>query len=286
MGLALLLTGAFMGVEFVVGWWSHSLALVADAGHMLGDTGALALAYWVASVAQRPRSRQCTYGYRRAEVLGALFSSLMLGVISLWVGTRAIERLMSTTPDIHGHGLLATAFVGLIVNLCAAWILHRQGGHNINVRAALLHVIGDVLGSVLAIGAGIAVIAGYPFTDALASLAIGLLLLWGCVRLVREASHVLMEGAPPHLDVDAVERAIAETPGVRSVHDLHVWSLTPDVPMLTAHVVIAPGAHGTDVAKRVGERLHDEFHLEHVTIQPEPAGPAHVPLRLRKSGKT
>lgn len=276
-----------MGAEFVVGWWSHSLALVADAGHMLGDTGALALSYWVASVAQRPRSRRCTYGYRRAEVLGALLSSVMLTVISLWVGTQAIQRLLSTTPlDIHGHGLLATAFVGLLVNLCAAWILHRHGGESLNVRAALLHVFGDILGSVLAMIAGISVLAGYPFTDALASLAIAALLLWGCVRLLREATHVLMEGAPERLDVSAVERTIAETPGVRSVHDLHVWCLTPDVPMLTAHVVIAPSAHGTDVAKRVGERLRDEFRIEHATIQPEPAGPTHVPLRLSKSRKT
>ncbi len=269
-----------MWVELIVGFWSNSLALIADAGHMLGDTGTLALSFWVANIARRPRSTLRTYGYRRAEVLGAVVNASVLALLAVWVAVHAVERLMSQSAVVHGHGLLATAVVGLFVNLTAAWILHRHGGNGLNVRAALLHVMGDLLGSVLAIGAGISVLEGVSIADPLASLAIAVLLLWGGLRLLREATHVLMEGTPAHLNVAELERVIVETPGVRSVHDLHVWSLTPETPMLTAHVVIAPSAHGTDVSRRVGERLRERFRLDHVTIQPEPAGPSLVPLRV------
>jgi cobalt-zinc-cadmium efflux system protein len=247
---------------------------------MLGDSGALAITLWLAHMAERPRSSRRTYGYRRAEVLGAVLNASVLALIAVWIGVHAVERLLSPAIPIHAHGLLATATVGLMVNLAAAWILHRHGGGGIGVRAALLHVMGDLLGSVLAIGAGISVLGGVSIADPLASLAIALLLLWGGLRLLREATEVLMEGAPTHLNVVELERVIRETPGVRSVHDLHVWSLTSDEPMLTAHVVIAPSAHGTDVARLVGDRLREQFQLTHVTIQPEPAGPALVKLRV------
>lgn len=278
---ALALTGGFMWFELAVGLWSNSLALMADAAHMLGDSGALAITLWLAHMSERPRSSRRTYGYRRAEVLGALLNASVLALIAVWIGVHAVERLMSPSPVIHAHGLIITAVAGLIVNLAAAWMLHRHGGGGIGVRAALLHVVGDLLGSVLAIGAGISVLGGASIADPLASLAIAVLLLWGGLRLLREATEVLMESAPTHLNVAELEQAILQTPGVRSVHDLHVWSLTPTEPMLTAHVVIAPSSHGTDVARLVGERLRDQFHLHHVTIQPEPAGPALVKLRVR-----
>jgi cobalt-zinc-cadmium efflux system protein len=280
LGAALGLTLAFLVVELVVGLWSRSLALVADAGHMLGDAGALGLSFWVAHISRRPRSVLRTYGYRRAEVLGAVLNASMLTVIAVWVAVHAVERILSPVQLVHVHGLLGTAVVGLIVNLTAAWILHRHGGGGLNVRAALLHVMGDLLGSILAIGAGVSVLGGATIADPLASLVIALLLLWGGLRLLREATHVLMEGTPTHLNVVELERVIADTPGVRSVHDLHVWSLTPETPMLTAHVVIVPTAHGTDVAQRVGERVREHFRIEHVTIQPEAPGPKLVPLRV------
>lgn len=247
---------------------------------MLGDSGALALSLWVAHVARRPRSIRRTYGYRRAEVLGATLNAAVLTLISVWVGVHAVERLIAPSVVAHAHGLLGTALLGLAVNITSAWILHRHGGGGLNVRAALFHVMGDLLGSVLAIGAGISALGGVSIADPLASLAIAALLLWGGVRLLRDATEILMEGTPTHLNVTELQRVIAETPGVRSVHDLHVWSLTPAEPMLTAHVVIAPSAHGTDVAHRVGERVRECFGIDHVTIQPEPAGPALVPLRI------
>lgn len=279
---ALALTGTFLWVEFAVGLWSHSLALIADAAHMLGDAGALALSLWLAHMAERPRTTRRTYGYRRAEVLGAVVNASTLALIAVWIGVHAVQRLMAPSVPIHAHGLIATAVVGLLVNIGAAWILHRHGGGGIGVRAALLHVLGDLLGSVLAIGAGLSVLSGISIADPLASLAIALLLLWGSLRLMREATGVLMEGAPAHLNVTELEQAILQTPGVRSVHDLHVWSLTSDEPMLTAHVVIAPSFHGTDVARLVGDQLRERFQLHHVTIQPEPAGPALVKLRVRE----
>jgi len=279
---ALALTGTFLWIEFAVGLWSHSLALVADAAHMLGDSGALALSLWLAHMSERPRSSRRTYGYRRAEVLGAAVNASVLALIAVWIGAHAVERVMNPSTAVHAHSLIATAVVGLFVNLTAAWILHRHGGGGIGVRAALLHVVGDLLGSVLAIGAGVSVLGGVSIADPLASLAIAVLLLAGAVRLLREATEVLMEGAPTHLNVVELEQAILQTPGVRSVHDLHVWCLTPNEPMLTAHVVIAPSSHGTDVARLVGDRLRDQFDIHHVTIQPEPAGPELVKLRVRE----
>jgi cobalt-zinc-cadmium efflux system protein len=283
--LALALTAGFMGVEAVVGWWSGSLALLADAGHMLSDSGSLLLALVVAAVAERPRSARKTYGYQRAEVLGALLNAIALLGVAAWIVVEAVHRLDSP-PAVHGTGMMVAAFLGLLVNLSVAAILARQGGGNINVRAALLHVLGDTLGSVAALTAGGLILGlGWTLADPIASLLIAALVTAGSARLLLEATHVLMEGTPKGLDVDAVEATIVASPGVGSVHDLHVWCLTPGEPMLTAHVVLEQGHHGTDVARHVGERLRDQHGIEHVTIQPEPPPPeaAIVPVRrLRK----
>ena len=282
LAVALGLTAAFLVVEVVVGILSGSLALLADAGHMLGDSGALALSLVVAFVAARPRSARKTFGYRRAEVLAALAHAVALAVAATWIVMEAVER-MGAPPPVHAGPMLAAAVAGLGVNLASAWVLHRRAGSGINVRAALAHVLGDALGSVAAIAAGLAMWIGrFYLADPLASVAISCLLVLGAYRLVREATHVLMEGTPEGLDVAALERTILDTPGVDGVHDLHVWEITPGAPMLTAHVVLAPGTHGTDVAARVGQRVTEAHAIAHVTIQPEPPEPAPISIRLKR----
>jgi cobalt-zinc-cadmium efflux system protein len=282
LAVALGLTAAFMGVEVAVGLWSGSLSLLADAGHMLSDATALVASLIVAHIAARPRSPRNTYGYRRAEVLAALLNAGLLAIAAVAIVREAYDRF-AAPPLVHGHGMLATAAGGLVVNLLAAWILHREGGGGLNVRSALFHVLGDALGSVAAMVAGVIVLStGWRFADPLASLGIAVLLGYGVWHLVREATGVIMEAAPAHLDTLALEAAIRAMPGVASVHDLHVWSLTAGAPMLTAHVVLTHGAHGTDVARGVSEMLRERFHIDHATIQPEAPEAALVPLR-RKS---
>lgn len=281
--VALVLTGSFMVVEVVAGFVSGSLALLADAGHMLGDSGALVVSLAAAQIALRPRNPQKTYGYRRAEVVGALLNAMALFVAAIWIVREGAERL-GAPPEVDADTMLATASAGLGINLIAAFILSRGSRGNINVRAALLHVLGDALGSVAAIVAGVLLLfLGWRLADPIASMAISVLLFIGAIRMVRETTHVLMEGTPEGLDPAALERTILETEGVASVHDLHVWSLTPGEPVLTAHVVLEPGAHGTDVARLVGQRLLDTHKVDHVTIQPEAPEPADALVQLRIS---
>ncbi len=281
LAIALGLTASFMGVEVAVGVWSGSLSLLADAGHMLSDATALVASLVVAHIAARPRSPRNTYGYRRAEVIAALLNAALLAVAAIAIVREAAERI-AAPPLVHGQGMMATAAGGLVVNLLAAWVLHHQGGGGLNVRSALFHVLGDALGSVAAMAAGAVVLTtGWRLADPLASLGIAVLLIGGVWHLVREATGVIMEAAPPHLDTLALEGAIRGTAGVESVHDLHVWSLTAGAPVLTAHVVLTHGAHGTDVARAVGEMLRERFAIAHATIQPEAPEAALVSLRRK-----
>jgi cobalt-zinc-cadmium efflux system protein len=279
---ALGLTLAYSAVEAVMGLWTGSLALLADAGHMVTDAAALGLSLVVARIGQRPRSATMTYGYRRAEVIGALANAATMLGISVFILIEAARRLHAPAA-IEGDGLLYTAIGGLLMNLVAALLLSRGHAHDLNVRSAFLHVLGDALGSMAAIVAGVCVKLNLPLADPIASLLIAVVLGVGSLRVLREAADVLMEATPSEVDVMALERTILETPGVSAAHDLHVWCLTPGQPMLTAHVVLKPGSHGTDVAKRVGERLRQQHGLDHVTIQPEPPPPDLIPLRRKKA---
>lgn len=278
---ALILTFAFMIVEVIVGWLSHSLALVADAWHMLSDSGTLLVSIAVATIAMRPRSRQKTYGYRRAEVIAALGNAATLGVAAVWIVREGISRI-AAPEAVAGKNVFYMGIAGLTVNLIAAYLLSRGARDNLNVRSALYHVLGDALGSVAAIVAGVVVsLWGFTLADPIASLMIAALLVYGAWNLVREATHVLMEGTPDGLDLNAIEQTITSTPGVASAHDLHVWAVTPGQPILTAHVVIAEGSHGTDVASRVGKRVAATHKIDHVTIQPEAPEPGLVSLRRK-----
>jgi cobalt-zinc-cadmium efflux system protein len=280
--VALGLTTTFMLVEVAVGLWSGSLALLADAGHMLNDAAALGLSLLITWIAARPRTPKHTFGFRRAEVVGALVNAVALGVAGVLIVTEAVERI-GAPPPVRGVGMMATAILGLLVNLTSAWVLARHGGESINVRAALFHVLSDALGSVAAIVAGVLILAfGWHLADPVASLLIAVFILWGAYRLLRDTTHVLMEGAPAGVDVPELEATIRETEGVEEVHDLHVWSLVPGETLLSAHVVIRPGAHGTDVARLVGVRLEEIHDIQHATIQPESPGVALVELRRKR----
>jgi len=260
-----------MLVEAVVGWWSQSLALIADAGHMLADAAALLLAIVAQRVAAQTRTRARTYGYRRAEVLAAFANGIALGLTAIWIFIEAASRWRAP-PPIRAEAMTITATLGLAVNLGSAVMLWAGArGHNVNTRAALAHVLSDAVGSVGAILAGVLILTlGWTRADPVISAVIGALILWGGWRLVRDTSRVLMEGSPIEIDIAHVEDTIRAVPGVVDLHDLHVWSISDGFDVLTVHVVIGPGHHGTDIVVAVGRRLRERHGLDHSTIQPEP----------------
>ncbi len=269
LGIALALTAGFMGVEAAVGWWSGSLSLLADAGHMLADAGALAMAIAAQRIAARPRSLAQTYGYRRAEVLAAFVNGVVLVVVTLGILFEAIHRL-GNLRDIEGHAMSVTAAVGLAVNVVAAIVLAGGGKGNVNVRAALAHVLSDALGSVGALVAGLMVAyAGLRWADPAASILISLLIAYGSWKLVRETTHVLMQGTPQGRDASEVESVVRAVPGVVDLHDLHVWRVSDGLDVLTVHVVVADGEQGTDIARRVTETLRGKLGIAQATVQPE-----------------
>lgn len=269
LGIATGLTLAYAGVEAGVGWWAGSLALVADAGHMVNDAAALGLAAVAAWLARRPASARHSYGFGRAEFLAALINSLALLVLVLWLAASAIRRLHDPQPVV-GEAVSLVAAVGLGINLLVAWLLGR-GERNLNTRAALLHVLGDLLGSVAALMSGVIVaFTGWTPIDPLLSLVIGALIVVSSLRLLREALHGLMEGAPLALTPEVVGRALATVPGVASVHDLHIWSVGPERTMLTAHLVVRNLQQWETVLDACHALLAAQFAIQHATLQPEP----------------
>lgn len=276
--VALLLTLGFAGVEALAGWWSGSLALLSDAAHMATDSSALGLAAAATWLARRPPSLRHSYGLARAEVLAALLNSVLMLVLLGYIVHEAIDRL-GAPRDIHGETVIGVAAMGLAVNLIVAWVLSR-GEHTLNSRAALLHVLGDALGSVAAIAAGLVIVlTGWTPIDPLLSLLVVALILVSALRLLREAVHVLMEGVPAHLRLEAIGQDLAALDGVTRVHDLHVWTLSSGSIALSAHLEIRdldlwPGI--LDQARRAMGGRHG---IRHVTLQPET--PAAQPLLRR-----
>lgn len=263
------LTLAYAGVEAAVGLWAGSLALVADAGHMVSDAGALALAAAAAWFARRPASRLHSYGFGRAEFIAALVNSLGLLVLVAWLAVSAVQRLQDPRPVV-GEAVSVAAALGLLINILVAWTLSR-GEKTLNTRAALLHVAGDLLGSVAALIAGIVItFTGWTPIDPLLSLVIGALILISSLRLLRESLHGLMEGVPLDLLPEEVGRAIASVPGVASVHDLHIWSVKPGEAMLSAHVMVRDLQRWETVLAEARTMLQKRYGIGHVTLQPEP----------------
>jgi cobalt-zinc-cadmium efflux system protein len=278
---ALVLTLGFAFVEAAVGVLSGSLALLSDAAHMLVDSGALGLAVFAQRMAARPRTASHTFGYRRAEVLAAAISGGALFTASIGIIIEAMSRLR-VVHEVHGDWMLGTAVTGLIVNIASGAALMRAAHASINVRAALAHVMADAAGSVAAIVASVAVLwFDLPQADAVASILISILILWGASKLIRESAAVLMEQAPEGVSAADIEATIRATPGVRDLHDLHVWTISDGFPVVTVHVVLDGQAHGTGVARAVSERVAAAHGIEHVTVQPEAVLEAEAPLPMR-----
>lgn len=267
--IVLLLTAGYMVAEVIGGWWTRSLALLADAGHMFTDVAALALALVAVWFGSRPATPSKTFGYYRLEIIAALVNGVALVVMSLLIFYGAYERWLQPQV-VRSQPMAFIAAGGLCINLICAWILHGRDEVDLNIRAAWLHVMGDALGSVAAIAAALMMtFFGWYTADAVFSVVIGLLIIWSSARLIKESTNVLLEGTPAHINLAAVEAAILSTNGVDDVHDLHVWTITSGREALSAHVIHAHSVSQPDLLKELRTKLHDRFGVDHLTIQME-----------------
>lgn len=258
-----------MIAEAVGGWLTNSLALIADAGHMLTDVAAMSLTLFAFWFAARPATSKKTYGYYRLEILAAFVNGIALVLLSLWVVYEAIERWQSP-PDIKGVQLLIIASGGLVVNIIAAFLLHADHKHDLNMRGAFLHVMGDLLGSVAAMAAGILILTlGWMWADAAGSILISIIIIIGAWRLILDSVNVLLEGTPAHIDLLAVEDTLLTTPGVKGIHDLHVWTISSGIHALSVHISHDETIAHSDLLAVVRDKLHDGFGIDHLTIQME-----------------
>ena len=272
LGMALALIAGFTVVEVTAGFLAGSLALLADAAHMLSDTGSLGLAFLASWLAARPATPQRSFGFRRAEILAALANGVLLVAVSIWIFAAAIGRL-GDPPEVPGGWILAVGLAGLAVNAIAAWVLARGEAGSLNVRAALRHVLADLLGSVGVIVAGLVVLAtGWEYADPVAAMAIAVLVLASSWQILRESVAILLEETPEGIDAVEVGHALAAVEGVVQVHDLHIWTITSGFPALAAHVLIAPEADPQDVRRKLEQLLDERFELQHTTLQVEYAG--------------
>jgi cobalt-zinc-cadmium efflux system protein len=276
---ALALTAGFALVEAIGGWMAGSLALLSDAGHMVTDAAALGLALFADAVARRPPSSRATYGYGRAEVLAAFVNAIAMLAVVVLIAIEAVRRLLEPAP-VAGGAVVAIAAAGLGVNLVAAWILSRSAG-SLNTRGALLHVIGDLLGSLAAlIAGGIIVATGWTPADPILSLAVALLIVRSTWQLLKQSTGVLMEGVPTHLDYDAIGRSLAALPGVTDVHDLHVWHMSSEDVALSAHLSLARGDDWLVLLAQAKRMLAAEYGIRHATLQPTWPVPAKEDRRV------
>ncbi len=260
-----------MLAEIIGGIWTNSLALLADAGHMFSDVAALSLSFFAIWFAGRKAPPHHTYGYHRIEILAAVVNGAMLVAISILIFLEAFKRF-SHPEEVQGPWMMAIAAGGLLVNLVSLWILQSGRHDNLNLRGAWLHVLMDAVGSVGAIVAGLLIsLFGWYLADPIVSMLIGSLVIYSAWHLLSEAVSVLMESAPRGIDVDAVREAILDVPQVTSVHDLHIWTITSGFDSLSAHVVIEDGAKHQDALAALRDRLHQQFGIDHITIQLEPS---------------
>jgi cobalt-zinc-cadmium efflux system protein len=283
--IVLVANAAFMAVEVVGGIAFGSLALLADAAHMLSDVVGLGIALIAHAFLARPATDRHTYGLQRAEVLGAQANGVILVAASIWIVVEAVGRL-DGSAEIDGGGLLVVAGIGLIVNLVSAFALMKVRGRSLNMQGAFVHMLADAAGSVGAIAAGVAVIvADATWVDAAVSIAIAGLVLWAAFALLRDATRILLEGVPKHLDPAEVSEGIVAQRGVESLHHLHLWSLASDTPALSAHVILEGDLdlHAAQLkGDEIREYLHERFEIDHVTLElechgcdvPMPVGPS------------
>jgi cobalt-zinc-cadmium efflux system protein len=279
LALVLALTAGFTVVEIVGGLLTGSLALLADAGHMLSDNLSLGLALFAAWLAQRPATPNKSFGYRRAEILAALANGVTLVAVSIWVFVEAYSRLKEP-PEVLGGPMLVVAALGLLVNAAGAIILYRSGGESLNVQGAMRHVFADALGSVGAIvAAAVIILTGWRYADPLISVAIGFLILGSSWKLLKDSTNILLEATPPHLNTTEVGQKLASAEGIVEVHDLHIWTITSGFPALSAHVLV--GRHEDCHARRreLEDILAREYGISHTTLQVDHIGDHHASLQ-------
>ena len=271
--IALALISGYMLVEVIGGLLANSLALLADAGHMVTDAAAIGLVILAIWVAGRPASARRTFGFQRAEILAALLNVLSLWLIAAWIFVEAYRRFQDP-PEVRGILMLSVGFVGLLVNIGAAWILKRSAAESLNVEGAFLHVLGDLLGSIAVVAGGLMILTlGWSVIDPVFGVVIGVLILASSGRLLWKVVHVLMEGTPDHLDLEGLCRHLEQVPGVTGVHDIHAWSLTTGYDVLSAHVT-------TDMTT-VDDREHLLQHLREIASRG--FGIAHITIQLEDS---
>lgn len=265
-----ILIATFMVVEVIGGVLTNSLALLSDAGHMLSDAAALGLSLFAMKLGERKATQSKTFGYKRFEIIAAALNGLTLILISIYIFYEAYHRFIDP-PEVQSMGMLTISVIGLIVNIIAAWILMSgDKDENLNVRSAFLHVLGDMLGSVGAITAALLIyFFGWGLADPIASIAVAILIIISGWRVTKESFHVLMEGTPAQVKVDEVKNALMKLPNVTDVHDLHVWSITSGQFMLSGHIAIAGEGLHDEVLHRAQDLLHDEYGIEHSTLQVE-----------------
>ena len=272
LALAAALTGLFMIAEIVGGVISGSLALIADAGHMLTDFASLSMAWLALRLSRRPADWKRTYGFDRFQIIVAFANGLTLFFIAGWIVFEAIQRLIEPV-EVLGPVMAVVAAAGLAVNIIAFLVLHGAGAenHNLNMRGAMLHVLGDLLGSVAAlVAAGIIILTGWMPADPILSILVALIILRGAWRVVSEAGHILLEGSPPELDVEALVADLTENiDGVERIHHVHAWSITQERCMVTLHAVIASDLAATDAISAIKKRLKDDHRIDHATIEVE-----------------
>jgi cobalt-zinc-cadmium efflux system protein len=280
--IVLALNVVYMFAEAFGGWWANSLALLSDAGHMFADVAALSLSLLAARFASRPATPNKTYGYYRMEILAALANGVTLIGVSLLICYEAYHRLQQAEL-IQAKIMIPISVGGLIINLISAKVLHGAHEHDLNLRGAFLHVIGDLLGSIAAIIAGLLILwQGWLWADPVFSVLICILIVFSSWRLVTEAVNVLLEGTPSHINIATVEAAMRTVEGVRDIHDLHIWTITSNRHSITAHVIIAEGSNSYQILRELRELLSEKFKLTHSTLQMEdPYLSAMVKLKKR-----
>lgn len=281
LSIAIIIIFAYAIVEAITGWFTGSLALLGDAGHMLSDTFALLIAGFAAWVSKKPPSKTHSFGMGRAEVVAALFSSVFLLVIAAAVIVEAVARL-HVPVHVKAVPVILVAFLGMVINIIVALILAKSE-RTLNMRAALLHVISDLLGSFAALVAGAVIYAtGWMPIDPILSILIGVLIAISSLRILKETLRVLMEGVPAHIDIEAVSDKIKNTAGVLNVHDLHVWTLSSGSTALSAHIDIHEISEWPQILASLTVMLDGDFNIQHITLQPEPevfdCNPCQLPL--------
>lgn len=266
---ALLLTFGFAIIEAIGGWLANSLALISDAGHMSTDSAALGLAWLAQAIARRPPSKRHSFGLGRIEAMSAFINGLFMLLVIIWIGFEAVKRLTNPTI-VNANTIIWLATVGLLVNITVILVLSRDNT-SINSRAALLHVWSDLLGSVAALAAGIGIYyTGWTQLDSILSIFVSLLILRSTWSVLKEAHHCLMEGVPTHIDYEQVGISLTQVTGVVSVHDLHVWDMTPGEAALTGHIVIKELNQWPEILESIRTMLRMKYNIDHITLQPEP----------------